>query len=68
MGMVIRKGMRASILAKAVKFPGVKSPLIVEFLSIKEALLWCISAGIITGEIRPDSKAAANLVSLIICF
>lgn len=55
-GVVIRKGLGESVVARAMLVPGVKSPLAMELMAIKVALLWCNCTGITKGEIRIDSK------------
>lgn len=60
-GMVIKNASGAFIMGKAQKFSRVMSPLIVEIMAIKEALLWCLGAGITKGEIRTNSKSIASM-------
>ncbi|CAL1400622.1 unnamed protein product [Linum trigynum] len=45
-GMVLMNGTREVLLARGIQFPGLVDPMVIELLTLREAINWCLGLGI----------------------
>ncbi|CAL1356443.1 unnamed protein product [Linum trigynum] len=62
--MVLMNAAREVLLAKGVQFPGLVDPMVIELLTLREAIDWCLGLGFIDVRFEGDAKVIIDKIIL----
>ncbi|CAL1378948.1 unnamed protein product [Linum trigynum] len=61
-GVVLMTPNRDILMATGMQFPVIDDPLVVELLVLREAVLWCLSRGLLSVRFEGDSKVVIDKI------
>ncbi|CAL1370686.1 unnamed protein product [Linum trigynum] len=61
-GMIILHQAGLVILARGIQFPDLDDPMVVELLVLREAILWCLSMGLLEIRFEGDVKVVVDKI------
>ncbi|CAL1414621.1 unnamed protein product [Linum trigynum] len=62
-GMVLLTPDRMLLLAKGVRFPSLDAPAMVELLTLREAITWCLDSGLTEVRFEGDAKVLIDKIN-----